>query len=526
MRKEIYLGLALALLASLSACQPSGEPLFDSTPEGGAPGGPGAAQLTPAGPGEQLPPDSAPSTTPPEGQGGELSEAQRVAQAFFEALEAGDAAGALALWSPNERNEAIQRMVAGWATGEHQFSFGAVTYGGLVAEGDYRTLEADDPRVDSATVEATIDGVPGGLGLEKVEGEWLIFGWMVSDPLVRSGPVYLSQGTIYNRLGESDHPVGVLPEDAGPLALGPGGLAYASEGQVYLLSLGDSRAPRPLWDFRGKPGLALDLEWSADGAALACAAAWDEPDGSRRAALGVSDLSQARLLAEFVARPAQAAPAAPPEPGYTGLEILGFEAAEGRLAVVPVGGQERYAALWLISAASGELQEEVPLNSRLGLPPDSSGIRAVSAARDLAWLALALPGEVQVWPLGSEGERAALSLPDGCHVQQMHWSPEARRLAYLVQQGESPGAEAAPATSLQVWSASSGESRPLLDLQGETAFLWGWDPQGHELVVERFAGEDSAIELVNAEMGSRQALALPPGSRLLGWFGVGSLLRP
>lgn len=62
---------------------------------------------------------------------------------------------------------------------------GAVSYAGFVAPGDYRPLEADDPRVQNALVAASIDGVQGSFALEKTSSGWLISGWIVSDELVK-----------------------------------------------------------------------------------------------------------------------------------------------------------------------------------------------------------------------------------------------------------------------------------------------------------------------------------------------------
>jgi hypothetical protein len=106
-----------------------------------------------------------------------------VVTAFLRHVSEGDVSGAKRFWNPDAWNTGIQHLVAGWATGEDEFSVGAVSYAGFVAPGDYRPLEADDPRVLDALVAASIDGVQGSFALEKIGSGWLISGWIVSDEI-------------------------------------------------------------------------------------------------------------------------------------------------------------------------------------------------------------------------------------------------------------------------------------------------------------------------------------------------------
>ena len=105
--------------------------------------------------------------------------------AFLDHVSEGDVSGAKRFWIPEVWDEGIGRLVTSWASGQHEFSVGAVSYAGFVAPGDYRPLEADNPRVQNALVVASIDGVQGSFALEKTSSGWLISGWIVSDELVK-----------------------------------------------------------------------------------------------------------------------------------------------------------------------------------------------------------------------------------------------------------------------------------------------------------------------------------------------------
>ena len=110
---------------------------------------------------------------------------ERVVVAFLDHVSEGDVSGAKRFWISEVWDEGVGRLVTSWASGQHEFSVGAVSYAGFVAPGVYRPLEADDPRVQNALVVASIDGVQGSFALEKTSSGWMISGWIVSDELVK-----------------------------------------------------------------------------------------------------------------------------------------------------------------------------------------------------------------------------------------------------------------------------------------------------------------------------------------------------
>ena len=131
------------------------------------------------GPKSPLRPEDRLSTTTTQG-----GAAQQAVMEFLQAVESGDVEGALSYWNleqpdvPDNYAESIRRTVTGWADGECQFTVGLTTYRGLVAPGDYRTLEEDDPRVQSASVEVRIDGLERWFSVRIVNDHWKIEGLM------------------------------------------------------------------------------------------------------------------------------------------------------------------------------------------------------------------------------------------------------------------------------------------------------------------------------------------------------------
>jgi len=114
---------------------------------------------------------------------GSESEAYQAITAFFKAVGAGDVEGALSYWDllqpdqPLDYSANVRKIVTGWATGKHEFVVGAITYSGLVAPGDYRTLPENDSRVSRASANVRIDGADYVFSLATGKGGWWIEGF-------------------------------------------------------------------------------------------------------------------------------------------------------------------------------------------------------------------------------------------------------------------------------------------------------------------------------------------------------------
>jgi len=113
----------------------------------------------------------------------DFSQPEEVVRAFLDEISEGDLLEAKPFWIQEVWIGGIDQLVASWASGQHKFTIGTTTYAGFFAPGDYRPMEADDPRVSDALVSATIDGEQGSFDLEKTCNDWLISGWIVLDKI-------------------------------------------------------------------------------------------------------------------------------------------------------------------------------------------------------------------------------------------------------------------------------------------------------------------------------------------------------
>jgi hypothetical protein len=131
--------------------------------------------------------DVLPQTPSPEAQPclsiRELIRPEQVARTFLEQVSESDLQEARNFWIQEVWDGGIDQLVTSWANGEHDFTIGTTTYEGFFAPGDYRPMEADNPRVSGALVTATIDGEQGSFALKKTCETWLLSGWVVPDKM-------------------------------------------------------------------------------------------------------------------------------------------------------------------------------------------------------------------------------------------------------------------------------------------------------------------------------------------------------
>lgn len=131
--------------------------------------------------------DNYPGTPTPEvqpcSQVPDINQPVEVVRAFLEEVYESDLQEASHFWIQGVWDEGIDQLVTGWADGKYDLKTGTTTYEGFFAPGDYRPMEAGDPRVSNALVLSTIDGQQGSFTLEKTCDGWLISGWIVSDKI-------------------------------------------------------------------------------------------------------------------------------------------------------------------------------------------------------------------------------------------------------------------------------------------------------------------------------------------------------
>lgn len=335
-------------------------------------------------------------------------------------------------------------------------------------------------------------------------------------PSELSGIVYVA-GDSLSLLGrEGDRAIARLPEDAGHLALSADKLAYASGGQLYALTLADG-SESLLHDFSYLPFPDFSLCWRSDGSALAYAVAWDEADGSRMVEVGTLDPSGRRVVDTLVGREAGPTPTrpAPGQSGFANLAILAYSHVTGHIMVTPAGAERRYDTLWGYRPEGSGGQEVFPS------PPDD--VQALATTPDATRLALARPGQIEIWLLHTDAPREWVTLPPDTHVSWLSWSPDGLKLAYVVAEGEEPRLDASPAEGVYAWIVQRQELVPIVADLDAWATILGWTPDSDAVLVETYSPSDGRPQrsLIDVETGRTRTLELPEGARVLGWVGEG-----
>lgn len=321
-----------------------------------------------------------------------------------------------------------------------------------------------------------------------------------------------------------------LPDIAAGRAQGPRYLAYVLDTRLFVLDPATGKTHEVMnFAERGLgQGLDVNLCWSRGGETLAYAAAYEAPDGSRRVELGRVDGYNKQAIIIIQARPAGPTPTpppmppAPPEPGFANLLLLGYDILANTLVAVPVGGQEHYSAVWVISARNGERLKTIPLYDSeqivaLALSPGATRLAVARAGSE------APPSRLDLYSVAGESTTPEThNLPFQGYATDLRWSPDGESLAFLVNAG-APGLEATPTAALWVMQVSDGSFRQVLELESPEARLVGWapEPAGH-LLIARLEGFSREVryQLVDVTTGTITNLPLPPAAEVLGWVQV------
>lgn len=326
------------------------------------------------------------------------------------------------------------------------------------------------------------------------------------------GIVYVANEFVYLKGAQDTRQLGPLPASAGHLALGRLGLAYIDGNRLQVLNAADGTT-ETWFTFPERAAQDYALRWSDDGLGLGYAVAWDEPDGSRMVELGVFEAGVGTRVHTQMAREAGATPTPPSMPpipslpGFANLHIVGFDGPKGHLAVTPAGGEERYSAVWFYDLKTLKLDSETLVRVE---------VHELALAPDQTRLAVARPGILEIWCLGTDAPPIPAEVPEGAHAARLHWSPDGQELAYLVNDGPAPGLAAGPSQGLWVWEG--GQSRQVAPL-GEVAALHGWTSDGGAAVLEVFdAAGAQTVRLVDVESGASRADYTLEAARVLGWL--------
>lgn len=330
--------------------------------------------------------------------------------------------------------------------------------------------------------------------------------------------------------GSQPRLVAELPDIAASRTLGSRYLAYVLDARLYVLdpATGETHELMDFVEWRMDRGLDVNLCWSRGSETLAYAAAYEKDDGSRRVELGRVDGYNRREIVTIQARPAGPTPTpppmppAPPEPGFANLLLLGYDILAGTLIAVPVGGQERYSAVWVMSARNGDRLKTIPLY-------DTDQIADLALSPGATRLAVARAGSAVVSSrldlysvAGESTVPETYNLPFSAYAMDLRWSPDGESLAFLVNAGE-PGLEAVPTAALWVMQVSDHSFRQVLALESPEARLIGWapEPSDHLLVAWlEGLGRETRYQLIDVTTGAIADLPLPATAEVLGWVQV------
>jgi Tol biopolymer transport system component len=316
-----------------------------------------------------------------------------------------------------------------------------------------------------------------------------------------------------------------LSHMAGDLALSPAGyLAYTLDGVPYLADLSTGTIHQ-IYEDQDHPDPDWDLLWSTDGRALAYALTWKEPDGSRMIELGTYDGDERQVVTTLTARsgPPPTPSSKPPtlfHPGFSFLRLLGYDRSHGRILATPLGGKERYSAVWVFDASTGQ--------TTLLTFDDPEAVEGMAASPGLAYLAAHLtPARIVVYDLAvPHTAPRTFTVPAGVYPVDLRWSPDGRWLAFLLCEGNAPGV--AETSALGLWvldtvtmQGREGLSLPRLDAPKLTsAGLTGWHPDGKTLLIEWHGGSPrrSHLQLIDTDSWQATELALGERARPIGWM--------
>jgi Tol biopolymer transport system component len=317
-----------------------------------------------------------------------------------------------------------------------------------------------------------------------------------------------------------------LSHKAGALALSPTGkLAYTLDGVPYVADL-SAGTVHQIYEDQNHPDPDWDLLWSADGRALAYALAWNEPDGSRMVELGIHGGDERRVVTTLTARsgPIPTPPSKPPTPSHPGfaiLAVLGYDRVAGHILAVPAGGEERHSAVWAFDTGTGQQTTLLTFDA-----PDA--VEGLAASPDLADLAVHLtPARIVVYNLAApQAALRTFTVPAGTYPGDFRWSPDGRRLAFLLFEGSASGVAETPALGLWVLDTGTMQSREGLSLPRPdapkltSASLIGWHPGGKTLLLRWYGGSPRRMhfQVIDTDLWQATELTLDERARPIGWI--------
>ncbi|MCL6431556.1 MAG: hypothetical protein K6V36_11965 [Anaerolineae bacterium] len=298
--------------------------------------------------------------------------------------------------------------------------------------------------------------------------------------------------------------------DAVSMALRGDQLAYVASGSILLAGL-DGSAPRRLADAPPSFLLGPDLIWTGDGQALLTIADREDATATQT---GVSIDIGVVTLSDSTWRPGLALA------DRAGVTVLHAPAAGGQVLLVAWGTEPIFQEVLRYDLSAGKLQAAIPMAGQGEVIPSPDGRFALTSLFDQARGAMTdLLYDLTDSALGL---RQRLTLPAGAHSASHVWSPDSRRIAYILRQGHTPAAEgetAGQGLGIWIWDLEGQRTTKVADAYDPAGGPVTWTPDGRYLICRQADPSGAyAYYALDTETGASRRLPLDPASRILGWI--------
>lgn len=201
--------------------------------------------------------------------------------------------------------------------------------------------------------------------------------------------------------------------------------------------------------------------------------------------------------------------------------MLGYDRITGRILTTPAGGKERHSVVRSFDTSTGQQTTLLTFD-------DPEAVEGMAASPDLAYLAVRLtPARIVVYDLAApQTAPRTFTVPAGVYPVDLRWSPDGRRLAFLLCEGNAPGLAETSALGLWVLDTVTMQGREALSLPRPdasrltSASLIGWHPSGRTLLLEWYGGSPRRrhFQVIDTDSWQTTELALGARARPVGWI--------